>query len=283
MKPISFSEKIMFNTVRIGASNGSFGTGYFFNFGIDDATFVPVIITNKHVINNNQHERTTFYIHLMNGVNESNENYKVTMETDWFFHPHKDLCFCFINPVFEYVKAQTGKDVFYIAIDEKSLPTKEILDSLSAIEELVMVGYPIGLWDKQNNFPIFRKGYTSSHPAIDFNESGIGLVDMACFPGSSGSPIFILNEGSYKDKWNNINLGKSRIIFIGTLFAGPTYDAAGNLIVKTIPTSRQVVQTHTNMMVNLGYYIKSSELLEFKNMIIKMMEQKKVLQTEYFA
>ena len=45
-----------------------------------------------------------------------------------------------------------------------------MLEELSALEELVMVGYPIGLWDKNNNFPIFRKGYTASHPAIDFNE-----------------------------------------------------------------------------------------------------------------
>lgn len=59
-----------------------------------------------------------------------------------------------------------------------------------------MLGYPIGLADARNNYPIFRKGYTAAHPAVDFNEDGIGLVDMACFPGSSGSPIYILNEGN---------------------------------------------------------------------------------------
>lgn len=74
------------------------------------------------------------------------------------------------------------------------------------LEELVMVGYPIGLSDTRNNYPIFRKGYTSAHPAVDFNDDGIGLVDMACFPGSSGSPIFILNEGGYRDKRGNFIL-----------------------------------------------------------------------------
>lgn len=185
----------------------------------------------------------------------------------------KDLCFCFVNPVFEFVKKQTGKDVFYIAIDETILPSQKMLEELSALEELVMVGYPIGLWDKNNNFPIFRKGYTASHPAIDFNESGIGLVDMACFPGSSGSPIYILNEGGYKDKVGNLNWGQSRIIFIGTLFSGPIYDATGKLVVTDIPTSNQVVESHTGIMVNLGYYIKSSEILEFKNIIKEILEQ----------
>lgn len=272
MKPISISERMMFNTVRLVASDRSSGTGYFYNFVIDNK-IVPVIITNKHVVNYNSNETMTFYLHLCNGENESNESYQVTLTLNWIFHSKKDLCFCFVNPVFEFVKKQTGKDVFYIAIDETILPSQKMLEELSALEELVMVGYPIGLWDKNNNFPIFRKGYTASHPAIDFNESGIGLVDMACFPGSSGSPIYILNEGGYKDKVGNLNWGQSRIIFIGTLFSGPIYDATGKLVVTDIPTSNQVVESHTGIMVNLGYYIKSSEILEFKNIIKEILEQ----------
>lgn len=272
MKPISISERMMFNTVRLVASDRSSGTGYFYNFVIDNK-IVPVIITNKHVVNYNSNETMTFYLHLRNGENESNESYQVTLTLNWIFHSKKDLCFCFVNTVFEFVKKQTGKDVFYIAIDETILPSQKMLEELSALEELVMVGYPIGLWDKNNNFPIFRKGYTASHPAIDFNESGIGLVDMACFPGSSGSPIYILNEGGYKDKVGNLNWGQSRIIFIGTLFSGPIYDATGKLVVTDIPTSNQVVESHTGIMVNLGYYIKSSEILEFKNIIKEILEQ----------
>ena len=272
MKPISISERMMFNTVRLVASDRSSGTGYFYNFVIDNK-IVPVIITNKHVVNYNSNETMTFYLHLRNGENESNESYQVTLTLNWIFHSKKDLCFCFVNPVFEFVKKQTGKDVFYIAIDETILPSQKMLEELSALEELVMVGYPIGLWDKNNNFPIFRKGYTASHPAIDFNESGIGLVDMAFFPGSSGSPIYILNEGGYKDKVGNLNWGQSRIIFIGTLFSGPIYDATGKLVVTDIPTSNQVVESHTGIMVNLGYYIKSSEILEFKNIIKEILEQ----------
>lgn len=272
MKPISISERMMFNTVRLVASDRSSGTGYFYNFVIDNK-IVPVIITNKHVVNYNSNETMTFYLHLRNGENESNESYQVTLTLNWIFHSKKDLRFCFVNPVFEFVKKQTGKDVFYIAIDETILPSQKMLEELSALEELVMVGYPIGLWDKNNNFPIFRKGYTASHPAIDFNESGIGLVDMACFPGSSGSPIYILNEGGYKDKVGNLNWGQSRIIFIGTLFSGPIYDATGKLVVTDIPTSNQVVESHTGIMVNLGYYIKSSEILEFKNIIKEILEQ----------
>ena len=56
-----------------------------------------------------------------------------------------------------------------------------MLEEVSVLEELVMVRYPIGLRNEKNNFSIFRKGYTAAYPVIDFNEKGIGLVDMACF------------------------------------------------------------------------------------------------------
>ena len=265
MKPTTISEQLMFNTVKLVANNGSSGTGFFYNFKID-SKLIPTIITNKHVVNNNPKEIMTFYLHLQTGDGVSDESHRVTYATEWFFHSTKDLCFCFINPVFEEVKKNTGKNVFYIANDDTIVATPQKLNDLSAVEELVMVGYPIGLWDTKNNFPIFRKGYTASHPAYDFNEEGIGLADMACFPGSSGSPIYILNENGYVGKNGTHYIGRSRVILLGILFAGPQYNAQGDLVVKTIPT-QQKIQTTTPIMTNLGYYIKATELKEFENYI----------------
>ena len=264
MKPITLSEQLMFNTVRLQAGN-SYGTGFFYNFNVNDHIY-PTIITNKHVVNYKENEIVSFYLHLSDENGEANGNYKVTLQTNWFFHSSKDLCFCFINPLFESVKEKTGKNVFYISIDNSIIATPDKLAQLSALEELTMVGYPIGLWDEKNNFPIFRKGYTASHPLYDFNEKGIGVVDMAVFPGSSGSPIYILNEGgSYSDKRGGIIIGQ-RIIFMGILYAGPQYNAEGKLQIQTIPT-QQTLGTATPVMTNLGYYIKASELNEFEKLI----------------
>jgi len=265
MKPESISEKMMYNTVRLVTNNGSCGTGSFFNFKIGE-NIVPVIITNKHVINDNCNELTTFFLHTADDNGYPSGNLKITYNTNWIFHKSKDICYCYVNPLFTEIMKKFGKKIYYIANDESIIPSKEKLQDLSALEELVMVGYPIGLWDERNNFPIFRKGYTACHPAIDFNEDGIGLVDMACFPGSSGSPIYILNEGGYKDKKGNTYLGASRLILIGYLFAGPQYSAQGDLIIQTIPT-QQKVSTNTPTMANLGYYVKMSEVLDFRSII----------------
>lgn len=265
MEPKTISEQMMFTTVRLQANDGSSGTGFFYNFNINGKIY-PTLITNKHVVHYNPDETMTFFLHLKTGEKSSSESFQVTYSTHWIFHSSKDLCFCFVNPLFEEVRKRTGKEVFYTANDDSIVATPEKLEELSALEELVMVGYPIGLWDSKNNFPIFRRGNTASHPAFNFNETGIGLVDMACFPGSSGSPIYILNENGYSDKKGTTYLGAKRVIFIGILYAGPQYNAQGDIVVTTIPTS-QKVQTSTPIMTNLGYYIKATELKEFHNYI----------------
>lgn len=265
MKPTTLSEKIMFNTVRLECLNGDSGTGFLFNFSFGEK-MVPVLITNKHVIHNNQNETMRFLLHLDNGDGSTTENFLVTFTNPWFFHPTQDLCFTFVNPLFNLVKEKSGKAVFALPITENLIYSQEQLETLSMLERVVMVGYPIGLFDAKHNFPIFRQGFTAAHPAYDFNNAGIGLVDMACFPGSSGSPVFILDEGTVSDpKKNIVSLG-SRIIFLGVLSSGPVFKASGLVENENIPM--QLVQRSVvDEMTNLGYYIKSFELLEFKKII----------------
>jgi hypothetical protein len=270
IKPQSISEQLMYTTTRLVVGN-SIGTGFFFNFRLSDNVKVPVLITNKHVINNEQHPSVEFLLHLDNGNEDCYLNHKITLQTEWHFHPVDDLCFCFINPILQIVKNQTGKAVFYKGAEDEIIATQDKLDNLSAIEEVTMVGYPIGLWDELNNFPIFRRGYTASHPAIDFNKQNIGLVDMACYPGSSGSPIFILNENIYSDKQGNAYLG-SRLLFLGVQVAVPQMPVHGKIEVVNTPTQQSVI-TESMSTVNLGYYIKAKEILGFKPVIEQAIKQ----------
>ncbi len=64
-----------------------------------------------------------------------------------------------------------------------------------------------------------------------------------------------------------MTIGQSRIVFLGTLFAGPTIDAEGKIQPKAIPTSTVQIVSNTRMMMNLGYYVKSYELEAFKPLI----------------
>jgi hypothetical protein len=131
------------------------------------------------------------------------------------------------------------------------------------VEDVLMVGYPVGIWDQYNNAPIFRKGITATHPALDYQGKKKFLIDAACFPGSSGSPVFIFNHGSYSDKKGGIVVG-DRLYFLGILHAGPQYKADGNIEIVDIPTKNVMVSSKTDIPTNLGIVLRAELLLDFE-------------------
>ena len=56
MQPKTISECLMFSTVRLEAEDRSSGTGFFYTYNIDDENICQVLVTNKHVVNNNPEE-----------------------------------------------------------------------------------------------------------------------------------------------------------------------------------------------------------------------------------
>jgi len=152
--------------------------------------------------------------------------------------------------------------LFYVGLD--GVPSDDELKKLDAIEEVIMVGYPNGLWDHVNNLPLIRRGITASHPGVDYQIEGqvgpgVTVIDSACFPGSSGSPVFVYNQGMIWNKSGAVTPG-SRVIFLGVLFSGPAWQQDGRIVVKNIPTKTvPVAEIHT--MINLGYVIKPREVI----------------------
>jgi hypothetical protein len=272
---LSISEQLTYSTVRIECEdvkgNIFTGTGYFFRFREDKkkGLHVPVVITNKHVVAGSKRGKLIFT--KANDKNEpiDTEHFSIFIDNfeDWWKKhpdPEVDLCAMPIAPFLKEAEKRSEK-LFYIPLDKSLLPTNEQLEELSALEEVVMVGYPNGIWDQINNKPILRKGVTATHPNFDYNGKKEFLIDMACFPGSSGSPVFILNEGGYRDKKGNTYLGRSRIILLGTLYAGPQYTATGEIKIIEVPTSQKPIPI-LSIPNNLGLVIKSNKIIELEEL-----------------
>lgn len=272
---LSITEKLQYSTVRIECEHSdggiSTGSGYFFRFkeSQDNNNHIPVVITNKHVINEAVRGRL-----ILTKMNESGkpldtEHFKIDIEnfeSYWRKHPDSDvdLCAMPIAPFLNAAKSR-GQRIFYIPLDKSLIPSDTQLGELSALEDVVMVGYPNGIWDSTNNKPIFRKGVTATHPFFDYNGKKEFMIDAACFPGSSGSPVFLLNEGGYRDKKGNTYLGATRIYILGTLYAGPQHTATGEVKVINIPTTQKPVAV-SSIPNNLGLIIKSSRIIELENL-----------------
>ena len=181
----------------------------------------------------------------------------------WKFHPDKniDLCALPIKILIEAAK-KMNHSLFYKPFDNSLIPKDIDIQSFDAIEEVVMIGYPNGLWDYINNMPIIRKGITATQIRLDYNNSKSFLIDMAVFPGSSGSPILIYNKGSFTDKNGNIKIGTSRIFLLGIVNSVFLSNVNGDISVESIPTQQKLIAS-SRIPNSIGNVIKSEVLFDF--------------------
>jgi len=269
----STSELLTHTTTRIEGdledNKTSVGTGFFFNFKNEDKS-IPIIITNKHVVEDCHNLRFTFNEsdekksrindkHLTAIMNES------IMKKMIILHPEDDVDLCAI-PMAPLINnlAKQGKNLYLKWLDAQSLPSTTDWASFSALEEITMIGYPNGIWDKVNNLPVARKGITATHPRIDYNGKSEFLIDTAVYPGSSGSPIYLFNQGSYAtDK--GITMG-TRLKLLGINYAVYTHTAEGNITIKKTPTTAKPI-AEIVVPNNLGVIIKSTKILDFEPLL----------------
>lgn len=276
---LSISEQLMYSTVRIecvlSTGQSSVGTGFFYNFlEQEDGSHVPAIVTNKHVIEDAINGRFILTEADNEGLPLDNSHIPIELshfEQRWIGHPEDnvDLCIMLIAPIFHELE-EMDKRVFYRTIQKSIIHTTEELNELHAIEDITMIGYPNGLWDSINNKPVARKGITATHPKHNYEGREEVVIDAACYGGSSGSPVFILNEGSYSSA-DSVVIG-SRIIFLGILYAGPQVAVNGEVEIVTIPTSQSRAITRSMVMMNLGFVIKAHKLFDFEPILEEMNE-----------
>lgn len=101
-------------------------------------------------------------------------------EQAWIPHPDPDidLCVLLINPAMETLRGQ-GKNPFYTPLGKGIVALPDKLQDLSAMEEIMVVGYPNGIWDEVNNLPIVRKGITATPPSISYQGKSQFLIDAS--------------------------------------------------------------------------------------------------------
>ena len=270
MEDLSIFEKLSLSTIRIECKfedgDVSYGTGFFFKFVDKGDNFVPAIVTNKHVVEGAENGFLLFTLSDKDGnpTHDYHHKFEITnFQKPWLNHPDPDVDLCAM-PINTFVTEMENRGIkpFVTFLDFSVLPTAQDVDEMAGLERIVMVGYPNGLWDEAHNQPVFRSGVIASHYKFDWNSRPEFVIDAACVPGSSGSPVLLVNIGQVFTK-KVLNIGASRIKLLGVLYAGPVLSADGSIEVIPIPTL-DTIQTRTDIPINLGYVIKAEKLREFE-------------------
>lgn len=212
--------QLLFTTLPIWVQkidgSTSVGTAFFYVKPLENGNSIPFLVTNEHVVRNPYKG----YISLMKKEGElPNPNNKITVEIEGrnliqYTDMENDIAVIPIGPILNQLQ-QRNIEVFFRSITPDLVPEEKVLSDLSAIEEVTFIGYPSGISDRENNTPIVRKGITATPIWNNYNGKPDFLIDAGVFPGSSGSPVLILNRGSYATK-SGITIG-NRILFTGII------------------------------------------------------------------
>lgn len=264
-------DDLMHSTVRletIDPMGGGSGTGFIFHVRDGKGECFPAIITNKHVISGAEDCFYNLTAKTAGGLPElgSYKQFRIrNCESNWIVHPDPDIDLA-MHPI---GRDRSGVDIdvwqmYYVPILDSFVSRQMLLNKLHSLEDIIMLGYPSGLWDEKHNLPIIRKGTTASHPKLNYGGRDEFLIDAACFPGSSGSPVILANIGLYQD--GSVMQSGARFSLLGVLYAGPQYSASGKITVVEVPTQATPIAV-SNIPMNLGYVIKASKILDFNGII----------------
>lgn len=271
MHPTTAAEHLLYTTVKLTTSKAgqeiASGTGFFYQVRLSEKHVSLSLVTNKHVVAGCDQIVAT--CHRRGPGNDDGPTGVVVnclIDVDpaaIAYHPddNVDLCAVSFAGVLKNAIAD-GIPLYNKYLTKDIIPTDEQWENFDAIEELTMLGCPNGLYDEVNNFPLVRRGISATSIGRRYNGKNEFVVDMACFPGSSGSPIFLLNISGYLEKNTNIiQMGTGRLFLVGILHAGPIINNNGKIILSQAPT----VQVAS--MMHLGYAIRSTELLHIEDVL----------------
>lgn len=262
-------------TVRLACTlpdgKSSVGTGFHFKFeGLSES----IIVTNRHVVEDAVSAEIQFTPADQQDGPDLGNHFTATFPdftTIWQSHPDPsvDLVAIPISRLKVGLNAagRSLLEVYLSFVGDSVIPSMDRLRAMRVIEDIVMVGYPIGLWDTHNNLPIFRSGTTATSPGLNYDGRKEFVIDAACFPGSSGSPVFrYVPELSIKAGAGvSVSGGDARLELLGVLYAGPQFNAQGTIDIVTVPT-RAVPISNTSVPMNLGYVIRSEQLHAFRRL-----------------
>lgn len=268
----TIDEQLIRTTVRIvavGKNGVSTGTGFFYKFIIDNK-IVPVIVTNKHVLSGS--EVVELNISCFDDEIKTIKRSFPIVDQLIIKHPNPDVDLCLIK-IAPLLNSLTDKMLKVVFLKEENIITDAyVSENVSNIEDITIVGYPDGIIDEFNNLPIVRKGITATSVKYDFNGKKEFLIDSAIYGGSSGSPVYIFNQGSYSIK-NTLYAG-DRLFLIGIVYAVAQHRTDGSLKIRQAPTN-SILYPETYIPNNLGVVIKARRILDFNPIIKQILDNGK--------
>jgi len=212
MEVRTLTEQLMFITVRITTltadGRAGSGTGFLLSKENHQGGTSLLVVTNKHVVEGAATVTMHFLAASGNSPKLGQERTLVAVSQQFIGHPDPeiDIAMIGVGGALQQL-AELGTPAFFRSVSLSMCATSEVLMDFEPIEPVTFIGYPNGLYDSASFLPIVRQGYAATAMDVDYEGKPTFLIDASVFPGSSGSPVFLVPRPSAPDKFGNITIG----------------------------------------------------------------------------
>lgn len=278
----SLANQHMLNTVRIEVRRKdglqSVGTGFMQKFCETRDEAIQCVVTNSHVIAESVSCELVFRSRKVGAINApvvpSTIWFEEGFEERWHKHPDERVDLA-VLPISNELRRmlENGFTPVYKATQVAQLVNDDAASKLNAVEEILMVGYPNGLWDRMNNLPIARTGITASPVSVDWNGRNEFLIDCSVYPGSSGSPIYLFSPSGTRLSPQHKLIPTNQVMLLGVVKSVFIHTVRGEVQFRPVPTGSE--EQEVPIPNDLGLCTRADELLYFEKHFQDAMERKK--------
>ena len=220
----------------------STGTGFFFRAEVPlpdrEVRAKVLLISNRHVLRGG---RGVMTVRLNRKKDDGTPDYGNVKTFTYrgfselcFEHPDEKVDLACVD-----VSEFTHADAYVNCIDSSFL-TPIDYEKVALGSDVLFIGFPNDCYDIENNLPLVRKGTMASMPELDFNGKGEIVIDAQVFAGSSGSPVFVDWDGTYR------LIG----VISGTMRRHAANEASSGEIYPTLGLGIVVKQRHVRELID---------------------------------
>lgn len=273
---LTLQQSMLLSTIRLEVAKPTglhVGTGVFLRLAFEENRSLVAIVTNKHVLRNGSNVFGQFRRQVGDEfIIDDGLRVELAPPIAVFLdHPSADVDLtAIIIPPLHKLKLPDGAQPGAITLQDEMFAAEKAA-AFEIGQNVTMIGYPIGLYDKVHNLPIARRGALATPFLIDFNGRPEFVVDIGAFRGSSGSPVFSMDIGSWSE--NGQLFAGNRVIWLGILWGGQVLKRGKPVEPSPVPTAVDELDNDDIFPLNLGHCVKASEIISAKASWLETLKQ----------
>lgn len=197
--PVDLSVDMIKATVQLeqglGDGQRTVGTGFLIDAPTPDGRPRTILVTADHVLEKMPTAQASigYRFETQTGWRFDPQPLSIRLPAGrqkWTRHPSQDVAVMEIKAPREFARAAIP--LSWLASEETFTQAK-----LGPGDEMLALGFPLGLSANQAGFPILRAGRVASYPLAPSAEFPTFLLDFSVFPGNSGGPIYVNRDDTH--------------------------------------------------------------------------------------